>query len=283
MSLLESKKQILHEQDQRDVIHHNKRVAELRDLGVFEKMADLLSNAGGVHLDMSSFIGSLAEPLMKRFENLHILAVQRNPEAAKMFVRIIERHEERMGGSIERYQSIRQSFAEEENGTVRRTFHPPHNELLGMNFGDLDPSLWVVADEMDSMHVTSEILGRRKIDSASLNFPMYNFVRTMEAPFDCSFVSNIEVWRRLERIIHGELQAAYRFATERVKTGGTLIVGLDTMEQNRATIVSSTRNLLMRHCSVCWEDDGYESTFLPSQKKTASLLRFVRNERPLSS
>ncbi len=281
MSSLEAKKQMLHQQDQRDVVQHNKRVAELRDLDVFEKMADLLSNAGGVHVDMSAYLGSLAEPLMKRFENLHILAVQRNPEAARMFTKIIEKHESRIGGPIERYQSIRQSFAEE-NGKVRRAFHPPHNELLGMDFGDLNPSLWVVADEMDTMHVTSEILGKRKIDSASLNFPMYNFVRTMEAPFDCSFVSNIEVWRRLEQIIHGELRAAYRFATERVKTGGKLIVGLDTMEQDRATIVSSTRNLLMQHCSACWEDDGYESTFLPSQKKTASLLRFVRNERPFS-
>ncbi|MBI5794535.1 hypothetical protein HZA87_05675 [Candidatus Uhrbacteria bacterium] len=278
----DAKRGIIKGQDIADMRLHEQQVERsLRRMNVYQSLASLLTRREGLHINMSSFLGAFPASLLC-FPNLDILSVQRNPAIAARQLELLRNAQGQQGAP--RYQlhdNRGMTLEEDANGMVHRKFALMKEEWRGKLFAVFERSVTVILDELDTMNVTGEILGNRKVGSASITFPVYNLSRTIEHPFPTKAIPQKLAYERLAPIFRKEMQGACLFASKRVQQGGELLFGLDTKLSVMTDIIREVRVEMMKEYSVCWDGPRYKNAGIMNSGRTVSLMRFTRNDRPV--
>ncbi len=278
----DAKRRIIKAQDINDMNVHARQVEDpLLRMNVYQSLAALLTRRDGVHINMSSYLGSFPGTLLC-FPNLDILSVQRNPAIAAKQLELLRKLQGQQGTPRYQLQDNRgMTLEEDENGMVHRKFALLKQEWRGKMFAVFERSVTVILDELDTMNVTGEILGNRKVGSVSITFPTYNLSRTIEHPFATKAIPSKLAHERLAPIFRKEMQSACLFASRRVQQGGELLFGLDTKLSQMIDIVREVRMEMMKECSVCWDGPRYKNAGIMQSGRTVSLMRFTRNDTPV--
>lgn len=188
--------------------------------GVYSKAAELITlNPGEIHLDLGAGSSPLLGNLKKTYPNAVFIGVDRNK--FQLIAQAIRLHELNLVANI----LINTSIAVDQIRRSLTLLFKPHAEMR-----ILDPlgigKMNLVADDFRSMKVVAEILGNRKIDSASMLLSGVSQTPIYERPLpqEGSLMDQAEVRRRIRRFCTESQKAALLWLTQRMNLGGNLVL-----------------------------------------------------------
>lgn len=184
--------------------------AQWDNVGSYSYIADHLDILGdAVHLDIGSGDARLLEKLRGRFQRAVLLGVERNPH----LIRHAEARLKKAGIPAQGYVSQKLT---NHPGGVRRTYLAHHETLARMDMLREPGPISFIADDIRSGLVVRQVLGDRKLDSASFTFPGFSDSAFLEeSPHEDRMM-------RVQRLAEESKEAAYIFMATFVKPGGVI-------------------------------------------------------------
>jgi hypothetical protein len=208
-------------------------------LGVYSSMARELPRAG-VHIDLGAGLMSLALASKRQNQGRTVIAVDRNacPLAVGVGVQkalrlnpLVFHHEllhQRPDGSLERlYLSRAQAerFQQNHPGSVLAVPSPEPfhgHQAREDRLIESPDAVHVVVDDIRRLELLRALLGDKEVDAVSFTNPGASD-SIIEGSGLNRDVASDEVNRRIEEVTNEVRRAAFAFALERLKPGGTLL------------------------------------------------------------
>lgn len=229
-------------------------------MGAIHQMVDMIPlKTDGIHVDFGSGLGPLLGILKLRCtaegSNMQLLGVERNKA-------LIDRcgNTLRDAGLQSLACGTSNNFvdAKQDPKVIHRTFNYDKQGFADANFLSDPEMIFLLLDDLRNGDVLRQVLGSRKLSSASFTFPGVGVDAAYEAPYRAEPIPDAEQRRRMIEAEDRLRRAVYKLCTELVEPGGILLVAerlscpsADTLQQ---TVASFTRqvSVLMQSNSSEW-------------------------------
>lgn len=231
--------------------------ASWMEKGVYEKVASMIHlHQQHVHADICA---GFAVPLFALHRQappgsvLHMIALER---IAQMLVTVKELTEE-LGIPTAMHLGERLSVSADD--VLTRVYEPSASDAMEGLFGDTT-AIGLIQDDVRHARVFRQVLGERRLDSATFLFPGTGPMAAYEAPYSLrASQESSQQHRRTLEYMRETRKAALSLAAEYLKPGGQLVVAERVLMQSdvsrEAVIETALGNLryLAGSRSVLWD------------------------------
>lgn len=215
--------------DRGEMLYTRKWAAEMlqwEQLGVYNKVAEILDlQDGDRHLDMGSGVGYLLTVLYEaaraQDRQVTVVGVERSTAMTDTTTDLLHK----AGVPLSGHMASDMKLWEDKDGRkfAQYYFCVPSEERQAI--WPETAGIVVIQDDIRSASVLRELLGDRKMSSASLMFPGVGPVLPYQAPYvNNGIPSEAEINRRVTELSRSVRQAAFALATELVETDGQFVV-----------------------------------------------------------